>query len=310
MLRRVLAPLSLGIVLACGSGSDGSAFDEGKKADPATQPDQPGGIKGNDPPPAARTTCGKIDLLFVIDDSASMDQEQVSLANAFPGFIDAIAAVKDGTLDYRVAITTTSSSMVCEEAVDAVGPENSVAVDGALVNTCDMQKPWLSRGEGNVKESFACAAQVGTQGSSDEMPLRTMRAALEQAQAGGQFLREDALLAIVMLTDEDDVSTRELHYTTIAEKHDDLTDVASYGTFLDGLKKHHDRWAAAVIAGDGDCESDFGKAKNAPRLASFAGLAGKHGKVSSICAGDLSVSLRDVLATVQAACNDFPSDVK
>lgn len=314
MLRRTLAALTLGlVVIACGSSSEDSTFGDAQKTGGDTK--VPPGKLGTTDDPATKakpSSCGKIDLLFVIDDSASMGQEQASLITAFPEFIDAIAATKDGTLDYHVAVTTTSTSMVCDEAVDAIGPENSVAADGALVDgtSCGMLQPWLARSDANVKDAFACAAEVGTEGASDEMPLATMRASLEKARAAGQFLRDDALLAIVILTDEDDSSTRQTHYQTIAEKHDDLTDVASYGTFLDDFTKNHDRWAVAVIAGDGDCESDFGKAKDAPRLHSFASLAGKHGSTSSICAGDLSVSLKDVLATIQAACNDFPSEVK
>jgi hypothetical protein len=51
-------------------------------------------------------------------------------------------------------------------------------------------------------------------------------------------------------------------------------------------------------------------ATDAPRLREFAGLAGKHGAMTSICHGDLTSSLDGVLATFQTACEDFPPDVK
>src|SRR5688500_7280074 len=48
--------------------------------------------------------CSKMDLLFVIDNSGSMGQEQANLIANFPMFIQVL---DQSGLDYRVAVTTT-----------------------------------------------------------------------------------------------------------------------------------------------------------------------------------------------------------
>ena len=47
----------------------------------------------------------KADILFVVDNSGSMYEDQVELATRFPKFLEAI-----NNLDYNIAITTTDVS--------------------------------------------------------------------------------------------------------------------------------------------------------------------------------------------------------
>ena len=49
-------------------------------------------------------------------------------------------------------------------------------------------------------------------------------------------------------------------------------------TFLDQLKGNRTRWAAGVIAGDGNCSSSFGKAADGVRLKQFVNLANGQGR--------------------------------
>src|SRR5262245_34619860 len=56
-------------------------------------------------PPVDAIGCSKMDLLFVIDNSGSMGQEQTNLIANFPNFINVLDM---SGLDYRVAVTTTS----------------------------------------------------------------------------------------------------------------------------------------------------------------------------------------------------------
>ncbi len=61
-----------------------------------------------------------------------------------------------------------------------------------------------------------------------------------------------------------------------------------------------------MIAGDGDCSSSFGNAVNAARLKEFVQQANSQGTTqavfSSICAGDLTIGLKNALDTFQSAC--------
>src|SRR5262245_24558122 len=54
------------------------------------------------------STCQYVDILFLIDNSASMGPKQKKLAQAWPLFVDAIYAVLPAGIDLHVGLTTTS----------------------------------------------------------------------------------------------------------------------------------------------------------------------------------------------------------
>lgn len=268
--------------------------------------------------------CEKMDILFVIDDSGSMAEEQENLAMNFPGFIDVLneyRAENGNPLDYRVAVTTTGVTFTANQ--DLLGiplPQNFEGDDGAMRQECGMSRPWVERSDTDVASTFGCAATVGIEGSAEEMPMRALTLALTDRVSDGTnagFMREDALLAVVMLTDEDDCSTneREIDIMTggipspgatscVADGH--LTTPNETILALDQVKGDRGRWAATVIAGPDSCTSDFGMAAEATRLKDFVRQAGDNAVFSSICEGDLTISLRDALDTFQAACESFP----
>jgi hypothetical protein len=65
---------------------------------------------------------------------------------------------------------------------------------------------------GTVAQAFACMAFVGDQGCGIEMPLESVKRALDgktQQSQNAQFLRQNALLAIIFITDEDDCSVSD-----------------------------------------------------------------------------------------------------
>jgi hypothetical protein len=78
---------------------------------------------------------------------------------------------------------------------------------------------------------------------------------------------------------------------------------------FDTLKGNRTRWAAGVIAGDGDCSSSFGMAVDGTRLKQFVTLANGQNSTqavfSSICDGDLTIGLKKALDTFQAACGQI-----
>ena len=60
-----------------------------------------------------------------------------------------------------------------------------------------------------LKETFSCIARVGTSGCHYEAPLESIRRALDgRHQANLGFLRDDALLVIIVVADEDDCSVK------------------------------------------------------------------------------------------------------
>jgi hypothetical protein len=254
-----------------------------------------------------------MDLVFVIDDSKSMEQEQSNLATNFPMFANLLSSyvTPDGEkIDYRIAVTTTGKDlMYTVQNGPIVLPMNENGDNGAFRNNCNLTKRFLEPTDANMQQVLSCRANVGISGPGFEMPLLMTKWALgdriaDNTNAG--FLREDALLGIVMLTDEDDASTMQNNFTvTIGNLPPADYHPADLINFLDTLKGHRTRWAAGVIAGQTACTSAFGDAAKATRLQDFvmqANSGSTQASFSSICDGNLTVALQKTLDTFQAAC--------
>jgi hypothetical protein len=294
-----------------GDGVDGGASD---RADARPAVEWPDG--------GPREACDQMDILFVIDNSGSMAQEQDNLAANFPAFVsvlDSFTNADGESIDYHVGVTTTgvSKDYEIDTGLPWPIPESQDGEDGHLQtgSGCAMPRRWLERGDAGVSEKFSCIASVGTEGPSDEMPLEGARLALADRMADGSnagFLRSEALLALVILTDEEDCSRPDDHFTLGIGQDlcDSAAPVSGYVSALDGVVGSRDRWAAAIIAGvgPGACSSDLGSAEEAARLIDFAGEIGENAITSSICQGDLATPLAEAMETFQAACNDIEVD--
>lgn len=281
-------------------------------------------------PPAESKECEKMDILFVVDDSGSMAEEQTNLATNFPKFFEKIETfeTKSGSkLDWRIAVTTTGRDVNYSIDLSIPGlptplPPQTLKEKGdngafRMPKDCGTTKRWIEKSDPNAASAFSCLAKVGTKGPALEMPLYTTKLALNDRVADGTnagFRRDDALLAVVILTDEDDCSREDDNFTIQSDSCVGSTDVKpvnDYKQMLDTVSKGAGRWATAVIAGPSACQSAFGEAGEAKRLKEFVDLAGKNGTFSSICAGDLSSALVTALDTFDAACKAFPpSEVK
>lgn len=334
MLSNLRNAMALFAVLAIANGCGGALdreteTDEGDDTDGTGDGTGDGSGDGDGDGVAER--CNKMDLVFVIDDSGSMNQEQDNLAANFPDFISVIDEyVTDSgdPLDYRIAVTTSGRDInytvdppeECVPILGCIDPPgmdfNERGDDGAFKQKCDMSRRWIERSDPDVSGTFSCAARVGTGGPSIEMSLYATELALGERVADGTnagFLREDALLGLVILSDEDDCSRTDNNFTVESDQcHPEWPEnvpIDHFTSFLDTVKGDRGRWAAAVIAGPGpgSCSSDqFGDAINARRLKQFASETGTNGVFSSICQGDLSGALADALETFDAACEAFP----
>lgn len=124
---------------------------------------------------------GKLDILFVVDNSCSMADEQQSLASNFASFI---AGVNTTTVDFHLGVTTTD-----------IFRESGRLVGSPTVLTA--QTPGLA-------SAFAQNVLVGTGGSGLEQPFEAAARALTEPMKSGAnagFLRSDASLAIILVTD-------------------------------------------------------------------------------------------------------------
>jgi hypothetical protein len=199
---RALALGSL-VLLACGDDPGGQPAGDAGVSD-AEQPDaeQPDA----EPPPP---TSNGIDILFVVNDSQGMATLQERVGQALPGFFDALAAAEGAALDLHVGVATTSIFMP-SPALCSGSPPGGALYPGA----CLTSGVFASTTEGNFTTSVGAAAQcmlaLGDFGCPFEQPLEAMRQALNgSVAANAGFLRPDALLVVVFVTDEDDCSSSD-----------------------------------------------------------------------------------------------------
>lgn len=161
-----------------------------------------------------------IDILWVIDNSGSMEQEQGSLARNFPEFVNVLESIEGGLPNIHMGVVSSDMGTAPHEIDDKCeGSDNGVLqtldcpalADGARyiedVAVGDEGERQRNYG-GDLAEQFSCMAQLGTNGCGFEQHLGAMRAALENDDENAGFLREEAFLAVIFIQDEDDCSTR------------------------------------------------------------------------------------------------------
>ena len=160
-----------------------------------------------------------LDLLFVIDDSISMADDQAALiAAARASLFPQLAALPYGPPDLHVGVISTdmgTGSDLVTATCQGAGDDGALLVppDGACAGLTDrflsdVREPDGSRRRnytGTLEDAFSCLAALGAGGCGFEQPLASLRRAVDPYNlANSGFLRPDALLLVVILSDEDD----------------------------------------------------------------------------------------------------------
>ncbi|HYO58093.1 vWA domain-containing protein [Archangium sp.] len=163
----------------------------------------------------------KTDLLFVIDNSGSMAEEQEAIATELPAFLDELRQGNGVEQDFRVGVITTSVYLRAffDNREHLTGfPDQA----GRLQPVPDeLGRPtaerYLDEGDPELLEKFRRLVKVGTRGSGQETPFEAVRLAvtppLSTTRVGeggnGGFLRDGARLLVVVVSDEEDCSSTE-----------------------------------------------------------------------------------------------------
>ena len=139
----------------------------------------------------------KIDIVWVIDNSGSMNDEQSSLGINFSAFIDDFI---DKNVDFRMAITTTDTSTIDKKGKMIAGSDFKLNSQAAKVN------------EAQFKADFKSMIKVGTNGSGSEKGLAASEGFMDKYAA--TFVRPSAYLAVVVVSDEEDQSSKTVQQYT------------------------------------------------------------------------------------------------
>lgn len=170
-----------------------------------------------------------VDILFVVDDSISMSEEQAGLDQNFGIFLDKLI---DANANFRLATVKTTHDPNGGFIVNALDTGANILKDLDSTKIQEIKdkcaayyvdgKSWIDIGDkeftnisyideadrkeqikNEVKDYFRCQAIVGTTGHHTERGLASMRSGLRNTM---EFKRDDSILAIVFVTDENDCS--------------------------------------------------------------------------------------------------------
>ncbi|HET6146938.1 MAG TPA: hypothetical protein VFH68_05360 [Polyangia bacterium] len=172
----------------------------------------------------------KIDILFMIDNSQSMLPLQAKLLAQFPVFMDVLKKLPTGDgsgmglPDVHVAVISSDTGpgrfdlpdRHCAYTGDG-GHFQSAPRGSCTTPPLPADQHYLAASmnqgvknyQGDISEAFTCIAALGDQGCGFEGQLKAVRWALDPLNvpdANVGFLRSDAFLAVILITNEDDCS--------------------------------------------------------------------------------------------------------
>ncbi len=168
---------------------------------------------------------GKVDILIVNDNSASMSVVQQRMAQAFGGFIERLDSRE---IDYKIAMTTTDATKLSTTPLLSFGngttfltkgDSNRVALfNGAIVRTettnCEnvIKSFYNTYGPSFQSHNDYVAAYNNACASGDERGILAANYVLQNNS--GSFVRSDAHLNIIVISNEDVRSGNTGSFTT------------------------------------------------------------------------------------------------
>lgn len=228
----------------------------------------------------------EVDILLVVDNSCSMGDEQTQLSQGFDRFVEYFEVAD---VDYHIGVTTTDMEQDRGRLHSAGGPS------------------FITPQTANPAEVFRDNVQVGIDGWPWEKGLASGAHALSDDLAEGEnagFLRDDALLSVIFISDEEDASPYGVN---------------SYINYFLNLKNsaRRDAFNASALVGidpdtlePADCVQGTGNppggAAAAFRYHDVAIQTG--GVVASICADDFSDVVGQMGLTASRLVAEFSLD--
>jgi hypothetical protein len=231
------------------------------------------------------------DILLVIDNSASMSDQQASLIQNLSGFVTWLNTLLD--VDYHLGVITTQ---IAEDATPQGNPPREIT-PGVLVSAPGRPK-MLTRDTPSMEAAFLENVNVGV-GQPDglEAGLEAVRMALsspliDDPAANAGFLRgSDARLHVIFISDGEDHSADTLE---------------AYLDFLENVKPDRTVFTTDAVCGtlpDG-CQGPGGAAEAGSRYIEVTdNFVGEH---VSICDDDWGENLRNIGLRGFTPIRDYP----
>jgi hypothetical protein len=243
---------------------------------------EPPVVRGTQQVDAFRQDQAQVDVLWVIDNSASLNEERMGLAAQFDRFLRVLVAAG---VDFHVGVTSTDLDARTGDGGRLRGAPRFI----------DSRTP-------NAAEVFRRAVSFPASDVRLEEGLSAMYAALTPPNRDGAnagFLRPDAALAVIVLSDEDDGS---------------VPPAAFYARFLKNLKGQgrEGNVSFSAVAGplpDGCVpagQEDVFGAEADPAVRYQEVVDATNGVFGSVCANDFSRFVTDLATRLGSLRRVFP----
>ena len=292
---------------------------------------------------AEPAACTKIDFLVVVDHSQSMTDEQGRILTSFPTLLESLATGPLGLDDVHILVTDTDA-WVFEDCFDDPCPfcpesfecateplpcEDIIGAGithprglGASNTDCDFTSGgrYIDATEPDVAAAFQCAADVGTASFSHDE--RTLEAAIRPLQPWSDawacnegWLRDDAILVLVFVTDEADasgVAALGVEQALVTAKHDDMSAVVVLGLMGD-IDQPEALCVEKVpsIADRLPLTGPIGEGVDEPGdLRDLVEAFGDQGLIGSVCERSYDAFFADAVPIIEGACEAFVPPMK
>jgi hypothetical protein len=234
----------------------------------------------------------EVDILWVIDNSVSMQDEQVEVGAKFQDFIGNLETTG---VDFHVGVVTT----------DLDNPD-----ENGKLQAPEGEPAFLTARDEDYQARFAERVQVGVEGADREKGIGAVLKALSEPLASSfnaGFLRTGATLNVIYVSDENDCTDDgELNqYDTPTACYDHNDELVRVKELIEGyelLKTQGERILVSSVVGPEITEGCDG-AKPGFRYESMADAFG--GLKGSICAQDFSVIMDNLGLQVSGEMSSF-----
>ncbi len=187
-----------------------------------------------------------LDLLFMIDNSSSMLLSQTNLLRNIPTFMKVLGDLPGGLPNIHVAVvssdmgagsgrtpscTTTGDNGIFQSAPRGTCTSATLLPGATFISNVGGTTNYAAP---DIATVFSCIAALGQEGCGFQRPFASVLRALgadgrPMPPENQGFLRSDALLAVVMVTNEDDCSARDGSGAALYATDSDATLASDYG---------------------------------------------------------------------------------
>lgn len=257
---------------------------------------------------SATYTPRKLDVLWIIDNSGSMSTSQSKLTSNFSSFI---SRFKQKQYDFNMAVNGTDAW----QGLFVFDPDqsaNKLLRDGAdcekgntVVHTHSQQFV-LNNETVDIQNVFIQNATLSICGTGNERALQSIEATLDEVKNEG-FRRPGAYLAIIIVADEDDLSSILKDKVTDGDYADpNLIPVDHYVKYLNGLMGKGNYSVSTIAIDTPECkaekETDGFIRSIGTRMFELAELTG--GVKASLCS-DFGTTLNLISDTIAKVTSQF-----